>query len=332
MMKINRILCPTDLSTDPDGALAYAIALAKAKDAKLVVCYCVKASEIVSSGIIPIGSPPHLAEVAYARSRGRVKELFEGSLLRLLGPVDFAKFEWEALVLEGEEVGDAITQTASEQAIDLIVMRSRRRPHRAAVLGSTAESVCRTAPCPVLITHNDERDWQFQSDNAVSIKRLLVAYDFSDYAELAFKYALSLAQEHQAELHLLHVLPRGSVTVPELSWYPLGKDSAYQEAARRLQKMIPPEVHLWCQIKTAVAEGPAYREILNYAEKHEIDLISLGAHGTGFGIRTLFGSNVDRVLRQAPCPVLVARPLRPAVKESIKSDTRVSTERVFQVE
>lgn len=313
MTKINRILCPTDLATDPDGALAYALALAKANDAKLVVCYCVKTSEMMSTGSLPIAAPAHMAEVAYARSRGRVKELFEASLLRLLGPVQFASFEWEALVVEGEDIGEAITQTASEQAIDLIVMRSRRRPHRAAVLGSTAESVCRTAPCPVLITHHDERDWLFESNNEIAIERILVAYDFSDYAELALKSALSLAQEHQAELHLLHVLPRGSVSEPELSWYPLGKDTAYHEAARRLQKMIPPEVHLWCNIKTAVTEGPAYREILHYAEKNQIDLISLGAHGAGFGIRTLFGSNVDRVLRQAPCPVLVARPLKPAV-------------------
>jgi len=41
-------------------------------------------------------------------------------------------------------------------------------------------------------------------------------------------------------------------------------------------------------------------------------LICLGAHGAGFGMRALFGSNVDRVLRQAPCPVLVARPLKHA--------------------
>jgi hypothetical protein len=46
---------------------------------------------------------------------------------------------------------------------------------------------------------------------------------------------------------------------------------------------------------------------------NEIDLISVGAHGAGFGMRALFGSNVDRVLRQAPCPVLVARPLRPSM-------------------
>jgi hypothetical protein len=57
-------------------------------------------------------------------------------------------------------------------------------------------------------------------------------------------YALSLAQEHQAELHLLHVLPRGSVREPEISWYPTGKDTAYHQAARRLQRAIPGSLYL----------------------------------------------------------------------------------------
>jgi nucleotide-binding universal stress UspA family protein len=148
---------------------------------------------------------------------------------------------------------------------------------------------------------------------SVDLKRVLVAYDFSDYSELALKYGLSIAQENQAELHLLHVLPPRSVNDPEIAWSPLGSDSAYHTAARRLQRVVPPEVHLWCEVKTAVSEGHPYREILSYAEKNEIGLISVGAHGAGFGMRALFGSNVDRVLRQSPCPVLVARPLRPKV-------------------
>ena len=41
-----------------------------------------------------------------------------------------------------------------------------------------------------------------------------------------------------------------------------------------------------------------------------MDLICLGARGSGWSLGKLFGSNVDRVLRQAPCPVLVARPIR----------------------
>jgi len=299
------------MSTEADQALAYALALSQAYDARLVVCYCAKVAEVVGETSYLAGATIRSSEIGYALSRGRVKELFEGSLIKFLGPVAYTKLDWEALILEGEDVGETITQTASEQSIDLIVMRSRRRPHRAAVLGSTAESVCRTAPCPVLVTHTDEREWVDQVDGKIKLERLLVAYDFSDYSELALKYALSLAQEHQAELHLLHVLPRDSVSEPELAWYPMGKDSAYHQAARRLQRAVPSETHLWCEIKQAVAEGQPYREILNYAEKHSIDLISLGAHGAGFGMRTLFGSNVDRVLRQAPCPVLVARPLKP---------------------
>jgi len=160
--------------------------------------------------------------------------------------------------------------------------------------------------------HNDEQE-HVSNEMTVNMERVLVAYDFSDFSELALKYGLSIAQEHQAELHLLHVLPSRSVSEPEIAWYPSGGESAYHTAARRLQRVVPSEVHLWCDVKTAVSEGHPYREILNYAEKNEIDLISVGAHGAGFGMRALFGSNVDRVLRQAPCPVLVARPLRPRV-------------------
>ena len=160
--------------------------------------------------------------------------------------------------------------------------------------------------------HSDERDWVSGSDK-IELKRVLVAYDFSDYSELALNYALSFAQEYQSELHLLHVLPPYSIDESEISWYPLGREGTYHKAAKRLQGAVSAEAHLWCDITHAVREGQPYREILNYAEKHAIDLICLGAHGAGFGMRTLFGSNVDRVLRQAPCPVLVSRPLKPAM-------------------
>ena len=152
---------------------------------------------------------------------------------------------------------------------------------------------------------------------SISLQRLLVPYDFSDYSELALKHALSFAQEYQSELHLLHVLPPHTVNEPEIGWYPNQSESAYHNAARRLQMAVPADAHLWCKIKHAVSEGHPYREVLNYAEKNAIDLISIGAHEAGFGMRALFGSNVDRVLRQAPCPVLVARPLNPGSLKTI---------------
>jgi nucleotide-binding universal stress UspA family protein len=173
--------------------------------------------------------------------------------------------------------------------------------------------------------HNDERE--FISDELkLNLKRVLVAYDFSDYSELALRYGLSIAQENQAELHLLHVLPPRSVNEPEIAWYPFKGESAYHTAARRLQRVVPADVHLWCSVTTAVSEGNPYREILNYAENNEIGLISVGAHGAGFGMRALFGSNVDRVLRQAPCPVLVARTLKPVSSFVLDSRSRQSSD------
>lgn len=248
------------------------------------------------------------SEPAHGTAAGRTNQIFEGALLSFLAREALADLDWQGLLIEREDVGEAITRTASAYAADLIVMRSRRRPHRAAILGSTAESVCRTAPCPVLVTHTDERDWVQPLTKSITLQRVLVPYDFSDHSELALKYALSFAQEYQAELHLLHVLPPHAVNESEIAWQ---GEAAYHNAARRLQKAVPEEAHLWCKIKHAVSEGHPYREVLNYAEKNGIDLISIGAHGAGFGMRALFGSNVDRVLRQAPCPVLVARPLKP---------------------
>ncbi|HEX3229829.1 MAG TPA: universal stress protein, partial [Pyrinomonadaceae bacterium] len=73
-----------------------------------------------------------------------------------------------------------------------------------------------------------------------------------------------------------------------------------------------------------ICEGQPYREIIHYAQRNEIDLVCLGAQGAGFGLMTLFGSNVDRVLRQASCPVLVARPLK-----HIRKSTSELVEREF---
>ena len=266
--------------------MRYALALARAHDAELILLHC-------TDGV-------------------RAERELEAVMLEQIDSLDLAGSRRRALVVPADHVDEEIMARAQLENVDLIVMRSRRRPHRAALLGSTAESVCRSAPCPVLVMHNDERE--FVSDELrVDLKRVLVAYDFSDYSELALKYGLSMAQEHQAELHLLHVLPPRSVNDPEIAWYPGKGDSEYQIAALRLHRAVPNDVHLWCDVKTAISEGNAYREILNYAEKNEINLISVGAHGAGFGMRALFGSNVDRVLRQAPCPVLVARPLKPTV-------------------
>jgi nucleotide-binding universal stress UspA family protein len=257
-----------------------------------LVCHCVTNST-------PIGD----------KAREEFNRRVEASVRRWTGAGHRPPSEYAGIIAQGE-AGEAITKAAAEERADLIVMRSRRRPVAASLLGSTAEAVCRTAPCPVLITHPDEREWVGLTTGEIDLQKILVATDFSIDSELALQLALTFAQEYQAELHMLHALP---VAPPAAALdLPPEMESEFQRAARVLKQSVPDEAYLWCNIFQAVKSGPPYREILSYAEENEIDLICLGAHGAGFAMRALFGSNTDRVLRQAPCPVLIARPLRPA--------------------
>lgn len=297
MIKVERILCPTDLSTESDEALRYAIALACAYEAKLMLLYCRQPGSIVEWA-----------------SSSRAARVFEQSLFTYMDENEFKALDWEAVIIEGDNKGVAIATEAAKRNADLIVMRSRRRPRAAVLLGSTAETVSRTAPCPVLVTHPSEREWVGLTTSEIDLNRLLVAYDASSDADLALNYGVSLAQEYQAELHLLHVISDVENTQePELAWSSAEQESSYEIAARRLQRAIPKEVFLWCKIVTAVHCGQPANEILAYAKEHEIDLICMGASGTGFSLDKLFGSTVDRVLRHAPCPVLVSRPMKAAM-------------------
>ncbi len=245
--------------------------------------------------------------------------LFIASLAPHLGLKSVSEVNWEGLVAENvDNVRKAIVSEAAKHQADLIVMRSRRRPRAAALLGSTAETVSRTASCSVLVTHPQEREWLSFSTGEIDLNRILVAHDFSADSELALKYGVSLAQEYQAELHLLHVLSKEERDQPEVAWAHAGSESGYKNAAIQLQAAIPKEAFLWCKVVNAVSCGKTSEQVLTYAKEHEIDLICMGASGTRFLLGVLFGSNTDRVLRQAPCPVLVARPTKTGVIELTK--------------
>lgn len=293
MIRVKRILCPVDQSPESIEALRYAVGLATAEAARLFICQCVEPK--------PLGRP---------QGRVNLRQTLEQVLIEQHCSLTDLPFECEFVILKGDPILE-IPRAAAERRIDLIVMRSRRRPLAAALLGSTAEAICRTAPCPVLVTHPVEHEWEGIKEGAMRLQRILIAHDFSNDAELALSYGLLLAQQYQAEVHLMHVLPTDPT--PALAALPGSETAAFHQAGRRLQAVVPAEAFLWCQVKQIVRAGQPYREILTYAEDHEIDLICLGAHGAGFSMRALFGSNADRVLRQAPCPVLITRPLRPSI-------------------
>jgi nucleotide-binding universal stress UspA family protein len=191
-------------------------------------------------------------------------------------------------------------------------MRSRRRPHRAALLGSIAEEVCRIAPCPVLVTHSDERALVDGTTRQLRLDRVLVAQDFSDDSELAVRYGVALATTLGGRVDLLHVLPRNGPDQSDGQWSPDAAEQAYHRAAHLLRESVAADPTVDAAIAHAVRWGKPYAEILSYAHEQAVDLVCMGAKGAGQGMWSLFGSNVDRVLRQAPCPLLIVRPLKPS--------------------
>jgi len=292
-INLDQILCPVVPSNLSDESLRCAIALARAHGAKLYVLNCID-------------------ELAPARSlesletREALKKSIERSVDLHNVNGDVRPLNWEPIIAAGQPA-DAITREAAERKVDLIVMSSRHRPFAAALLGSTAEMVSRTAPCPLLVVRLGGDRPANGTTHGIAFRRLLVATDFSSDSELALRHGFSLAQKYQSHLHLLHVLSDSPTKGEDIDWNTPGADSPYYEAARRLHESIPAQVHLWSEVTHAVREGKPYREILSYAAEHQIDLICIGAHGKGFQSSGLFGSNADRVLRESPSPVLVLR-------------------------
>jgi nucleotide-binding universal stress UspA family protein len=144
----------------------------------------------------------------------------------------------------------------------------------------------------------------------IKLKRLLLPTDFSESAAHAFTYALSFACEYEAELYLLHVievLPVGYAgeLFPSSMTQVLDEISSY--ARTEMQKLGENARSRGAVVHERIAQGKPAAEILRVARAETIDMILLGTHGHGVLNRALFGSTTDRIMRKAPCPVLVCR-------------------------
>ncbi|HWP98969.1 MAG TPA: universal stress protein [Vicinamibacterales bacterium] len=147
-------------------------------------------------------------------------------------------------------------------------------------------------------------------------RRLLVATDFSEPSRLAMSYACELADTFEAALHVLHVVsdPYAQPWASEAFGVPLADVLAdWERAARQqLEQAVPPEIRQRREVRLVTRVGQPFFEIIDYAEKERIDLIVMGTHGRGFVAHMLMGSVAEKVVRKAPCPVLIVRSPRHA--------------------
>lgn len=131
----------------------------------------------------------------------------------------------------------------------------------------------------------------------VSLQRILVPTDFSEFSNAAIQYAQELAKLGNGRVFLLHV--PGTTGENFEADFPIGPfETATQGTIMPAPKgSVGPEY--------AVRIGAAADEIIRYAGDREIDLIVMGTHGRGGVSHLLMGSVAEKVIRSAACPVLV---------------------------
>lgn len=299
MIQLNRILCPIDFSDCSYRALHHAIALARWYEASVTALHVFTNVPNMEVPGVPLANPNR--ELLTRRMQE-----FAGALPPPV-PVNF-------VALCAPDVRGEILAQAQTLPADLIVIGSHGRSgFERLLLGSVAENVVRKSSCPIMVVPPHAPDADGPGLTHGVRPRILCAIDFSDASLGALEYAISLAEETDAELTLFHsieVPPELREPIPVPEDFNIDQCHAEAEAAclQRLRALVPPSVRSYCQVKTAVSEGAAYRQLLRLTAEQPTDLIVMGVRGRGAVDLLLFGSNTARVIRAAACPVLIVPP------------------------
>ena len=296
---IKTIVCTTDFSDFSNRAVPFGVALAREFGAKLYLCHVIDLSSVAMYG--EGFSDPLMLE-------SKITDYAHKHLQDLIGDAGIA---WESLTSVGH-TADEIALIAKEKGADLVVSATHGRSGlKRLILGSVTERLMRTLPCPMYIVRSLERDLAAPVMAEMKLKRILVGCDFSTDSDLAVQYGISLAQEFQTELHLTHVLePRvyKDMLTQTAGGGDSGREGLREKLTQKLKSMVPEEARQWCTPETLLLAGHPSDELTKYAVVNDMDLIVLGVRGHSVMESLLVGSTTDRVVRQAPCPVLSVRP------------------------
>lgn len=142
----------------------------------------------------------------------------------------------------------------------------------------------------------------------MKIEKILYPTDFSEGSREALSYAETLARDYKAGLVLLYVVP----DVPAARWYVPPEavsrmfDDLEKSAGQEMVK-LQSEISGVKAVETRIAHGTAYEEIIRTAREVKADMIVIGTHGRRGVDHLIFGSTAERVVRDAPCPVVTVR-------------------------
>jgi nucleotide-binding universal stress UspA family protein len=285
-MTWSRILCPVDGSEISRDALAYAVAIARWRGAK------VHALRVVDTRLPPIAPipegfaiPDDLRSMASAEIVRVASELAAGALV-------------EPCVAEGEVVGGILEQ-AAQLDVDLIVIGTHGRGGvERFLLGSVASKVLRKADRPVIAVP------PAAASHAVPFRSIVCATDLSEPGNRAVTTAAALGRDAGASLVIVHAVewPFGVESGPDRLTEL--RQNLEADARDQIAKLLPAGPG---QVEIAVTTGRPQADILARAASSKADLLVLGASGRGAVGAGLLGSTADRVIRSAECPVMIVR-------------------------
>jgi nucleotide-binding universal stress UspA family protein len=299
VIALKQILCPIDFSDPSNRALVYATAFALKYQARLTILH-----------VVPMfieNMPSYFRGVDDDRwNLAAARDEIMAEMRRVAVTAGAASLD-PALLLDEGRVHEAIVGRAAALTADLLVLGTHGRGgFNRLLLGSVAEKVLRTAPCPVLAVPPVR---QAVSPADVSFSRILCPVDSSPSALKALEYALDLGRQAGGCVTVLNAIEYmdqeepGAHVPPDLQQY---RRHAIEHARQRLHSYVAGAAGQSCQIEEVVTVNRAYRAILELAAAGT-DLIVMGAQGFGGVELMLYGSTTQHVTRQATCPVLTVR-------------------------
>jgi nucleotide-binding universal stress UspA family protein len=287
-MRPQTLLVGTDFSEYADRAFSAALSLAAQFDASLELLHVVDTP-------IPFFEPYTVSLPDTWLTEIRIKH--EKNLTEQVQRENKRNIKIEVRVLEGNPAL-TIAREAERISADLVIVGSRGQGGiKHALLGSVAERIVRESQCNVLTIQD-----------ASPPQKLLVGTDLSTHSDYALSVAAELAHEFNATLELVHAIhvPVAFVTpyetvIPETTIEEVFNGA--EQDLRRLAKDLTRDL----VVRTSVLAEPPHSALCDAAERDKADLIVVGAHEHSGLKRMMLGGVAERVLRNAPCSVLIVR-------------------------
>lgn len=271
-VRVRKILFPSDLSAESDRAFPHARFVRQWLRSRLILYHAVE-------------TPQHHPEGLWERAEELQQRAEESARKHLQGLADTVDADCEIVVETAPSAHRALVSYINENDVDLAIMATHGREGLAhLLLGSVAEKVVQHADCSVLCVREPEHGVH------IPYRKLLVPSDLSEAATRSFPLAAKLGRRFQSKIVALHV--------------PRGHEAAESAGKERLTQALGDHFD-GLTIEPHIGSGTPWRAIVELARARRVDLIAMSTQGHDSLSDTLLGSTTERVVRHAPCPVLV---------------------------